>query len=154
MRDVMVARAGEAARWNVLGETVSCLLADPDAGYSVVEVTVPPNAGPPVHAHQREDEGCYVLQGSFEILVNDRTFTAQAGTYVHFPRNTPHTYRNSGTEPGRLLVVIAPGGYERFFESVSARAAENGGGPDPAVLMELASRFQVSIMGPPLAARG
>ena len=42
------------------------------------------------------------------------------GATVFIPRGTPHTFRNDGAAPGRLLVTMTPGGFEGFFLAVEA----------------------------------
>ena len=59
----------------------------------------------------------YVLEGMYEIRVGGRMIPCAAGDLCLLPREIPHTYTNVGYRTGRLLVTIAPAGFERFFES-------------------------------------
>jgi hypothetical protein len=43
--------------------------------YALLEGSVAPGAGPPWHVHHREDEGFYVLEGTFEIFFGDERFS-------------------------------------------------------------------------------
>jgi quercetin dioxygenase-like cupin family protein len=143
----------ESARtWNVLGERVTCRSPAEDTGgaYSLFEVVSPPGGGPPLHVHEREDESFYVLAGEFLVRTGDRTFPAPAGAFVRFPRGTAHAYRNVGAGAGRLLVIVSPGGYERFFEAMSRIPVPPDGPPDLAQVMAVARRYGVDVVGPPL----
>lgn len=83
--------------------------------YSLFEVTVPPQAGPPRQAHHWE-KVYYVLEGELLIQESDRTFTLSAGSFVDFPQGILHTFKNVGTASARLLVIITPAWYGKFFE--------------------------------------
>ena len=103
--------AGELVTLKVVGEEV-------DEAFSLWEEVTPPQGGPPPHIHRREDETFYVLEGELEFLVGDRTVQAAAGSVVYAPRDNPHTFKNVGTTPSRILVLVTPAGLEKFFEEV------------------------------------
>jgi quercetin dioxygenase-like cupin family protein len=105
----------------VLGERVTLKLAgeDSDGSCAAVEISTPPQVGPPLHVHQREDEAFYVLEGMYEIRVGGRVIPAPPGTFAFLPRGIPHRYTNVGYRTGRLFVTITPAGFERFFEELS-----------------------------------
>jgi gentisate 1,2-dioxygenase len=45
---------------------------------------------------------------------------AGPGDLVFKPRNQWHTFWNAGDEPCRILEIIAPAGFERFFAELDA----------------------------------
>src|SRR3954465_6986890 len=114
----------------------------PAGGFSLVEHPMPPRAlAAPLHRHSREDEYSYVLEGRMGALLGDDVVYAEAGDLVHQPRDQWHTFWNAGDEPCRILEIIAPGGFERFFdELVDAGAA---GPPDLGWLAALSARYGV-----------
>lgn len=57
-----------------------------------------------------------MIEGELEFLVGKRTISAGAGSVVHGPRVVAHGYRNAGSAPSTIAVVIAPAGFEKFFE--------------------------------------
>jgi len=71
--------------------------------------------GVPLHKHLYEDESFFVLDGTFEITVGDKTTIGGPGTYVYGPRNVPHQWTNMGSGRGQLLNVFTPGGIDKFF---------------------------------------
>ena len=78
-----------------------------------------PREGVPFHKHLFEDESFYVIQGSYEVTVGDRTVQGGPGTYIYGPRNIPHRWTNVGTDRGRILNVFSPSGIEGYFLSVA-----------------------------------
>ena len=109
-----------------------------DGGLSVVEHPMPPRAlAAPLHRHTREDEYSFVLEGRMGALLGDEVVEAQAGDFVFKPRNQWHTFWNAGDEPCRILELIAPAGFERFFEELVDHDAE----PTPEFLADLAARY-------------
>jgi mannose-6-phosphate isomerase-like protein (cupin superfamily) len=94
-------------------------------GFSLVEHPMPPRTlAAPLHRHSREDEYSFVLEGRMGALLGDDVVYAEAGDLVHKPRDQWHTFWNAGDEPCRILEIIAPGGFEKYFdELVDAGAA-------------------------------
>lgn len=87
--------------------------------YSVWEIEAAPNNGPPLHRHSREDESFYVLEGQFSFPYGNDEASAETGQFMYVPRGEFHTYRNtSSTSFGRLLLIIAPPQFEKFFEEI------------------------------------
>jgi mannose-6-phosphate isomerase-like protein (cupin superfamily) len=105
------------------GETLGSL--------AVVEIIAFPQNGPPPHIHHREDESFYVLDGEFSVFVDDRPFQVTAGAFVYIPKGTLHTYRNTGSRPGRLLVTLTPGGFENFWREIGMVAQQDSVPPPP-----------------------
>ena len=87
--------------------------------FSLVEHPMSPRAlAAPLHRHTREDEYSYVLQGRMGALLGDDVVEAGPGDLVHKPRNQWHTFWNAGDEPCRILEIISPAGFERFFREL------------------------------------
>ncbi|HSB68610.1 MAG TPA: cupin domain-containing protein [Candidatus Methylomirabilis sp.] len=113
--------AGEGRVLHVLGETLVCKVVGGETGgaYALLEIQTPPQVGPPMHVHRREDEGFYVLGGTYELRVGGQVLRTSTGTFVFGPRGIPHSYLSEGPAPGRQLATITPAGFERFFEELS-----------------------------------
>ena len=75
-------------------------------------------SGPPLHVHRHETEIFYILEGLFEITLGDRTVEAPAGAMAVGPRDIPHTFRNVGPTPGKLLLTVIPGRFSDYFLEV------------------------------------
>ena len=88
--------------------------------FSLVEHPMSPRAlAAPVHRHTREDEYSFVLEGRMGALLGDDVVEAGPGDLVFKPRNQWHTFWNAGDEPCRILEIISPAGFERFFQELS-----------------------------------
>jgi mannose-6-phosphate isomerase-like protein (cupin superfamily) len=90
-----------------------------DEQFSLVEHPMSPRAlAAPLHRHTREDEYSFVLEGRMGALLGDDVVEAGPGALVFKPRNQWHTFWNAGDEPCRILEIISPAGFERFFQEL------------------------------------
>ena len=134
----------------VFGETV-IIRRDPAGALvdaAVIEEIVPPAVAAPLHRHGREDEISYVIEGTFRIWRGDEVLDVSQGGIALLPRHQIHTFKNIGTGPGRLLTVIQPAGFERFFEVVAERRLRD---EDMEEIAIVAAEFGLEILGPPPA---
>ena len=114
--------------------------AESGGGFSLVEHPIPPRTlVAPLHLHEREDEYSYVLEGRMGAQLGDDVVFAEPGDLVFKPRNQWHTFWNAGDEPCRILEIIAPGGFEKFFDELVEVGA--AGPPEPAWLAALGARY-------------
>jgi quercetin dioxygenase-like cupin family protein len=90
--------------------------------FSIVEHPLEPGRLIPPHIHYREDELSYVLAGEIGVRIGNDEYVAGPGTYVWKPRNIPHTFWNPGPAQARLLEIIWPAGFERFFAQLAELA--------------------------------
>jgi len=145
-RSPKAVQAGQGRTLIALGERVTLKLTgeDTEGASALVEISTPPQVGPPLHVHQREDESVYVLEGMFEIRVGGRMIPAPPGTCVFLPRDIPHNYTNVGYRTGRLLVTITPAGFETFFEELSRFSP--GAPPDREQLVALGRTYGLDVL--------
>ena len=93
--------------------------AESGGGFSLVEHPMSPRAlAAPLHRHNREDEYSYVIEGRMGALLGDDVVEAGPGDLVFEPRDQWHTFWNAGDEPARILEIIAPAGFEVFFDEL------------------------------------
>jgi len=117
-----------------------------DAGerFSLVEHPMGPRAlAAPLHRHNREDEYSFVLEGRMGALLGDEVVEAGVGDLVFKPRKQWHTFWNAGDEPCRILEIISPAGFERFFGELVDLGGVGAAGPE--TLAELCSRYEVDM---------
>ena len=111
--------AGEGETIDILGArlTFKTLAAETGNKFFVSELTVPPQAGVPLHAHP-ESETFFVLAGEVQFLLLEEggpeAIPASPGSLVFVPRNAAHGLVNASETPARLLVTAEPG-LEDFF---------------------------------------
>ncbi|MGE5274711.1 MAG: cupin domain-containing protein [Verrucomicrobiota bacterium] len=117
---------------------------DADERFSLVEHPMSPRAlAAPLHRHTREDEYSFVLQGRMGALLGDDVVEAGPGDLVFKPRGQWHTFWNVGDEPCRILELISPAGFERFFQELS----DLGGAvaADPEAVADLSRRYGLEM---------
>lgn len=97
----------------------------------------------PLHRHTREDEYSYIIEGRVGALLGDEVVIGGPGDLIFKPRNQWHTFWNAGNEPARLLEIISPAGFERFF----AELVDLGGvtQADPQTLAQLCARYELEM---------
>jgi quercetin dioxygenase-like cupin family protein len=128
--------------------------------YFCFEVSTTPGFGPPLHTHEYR-ELFYVLDGEYEFTIQNgdelETVEGAAGTAVSIPPNVPHTFKNGGDGPARLLFVHQPAALEGFFEEFGVPVSERGETPDgaePPDFAEMAAALErngVHVVGEPRA---
>ena len=155
----IVVRPGEGKSVWLGGLGVDFKLWGEDTAGQFAVVEHPLEAGRLVypHIHDREDEFSYVLEGQIGARVGDQELTAGPGCYVLKPRRVPHTFWNPGPGPARVLEIISPAGFERYFEQAptvtsrgegEALASRYGLGPVPEWHIEdLKARYHLKLLG-------
>jgi mannose-6-phosphate isomerase-like protein (cupin superfamily) len=113
-------------------------------GFSLVEHPMPPRAlAAPLHRHNKEDEYSFVLEGRVGALLGDEVLEGGPGDLIFKPRGQWHTFWNAGDEPARLLEIISPAGFERFFEELVALGGAAEAPPEK--LGELCQRYALDM---------
>lgn len=95
----------------------------------VEQVVAPGDQGPPMHIHPAFDETFYVLEGTLAFRLGDHTRDAGSGSVAFVPRGTAPS-ANPGEQTARILVLVTPFAFERYFEELIASI--NAGGAVPA----------------------
>jgi mannose-6-phosphate isomerase-like protein (cupin superfamily) len=113
-------------------------------GFSLVEHPMSARAlGAPMHRHTLEDEYSYVLEGRMGALLGDEVLEAGPGSLIFKPRNQWHTFWNTGDTPARILEIISPAGFERYFVELVALGGSRQASPQ--VLKSLAERYSLEV---------
>lgn len=146
---------GEGNSFWVLGDlyTFKATGKQTNGAFTVIDQVIQPGGGPPPHVHRREDEAFYVLEGRFSFLSGEKQTEAEAGAFIYVPKGTLHTFKNTGEQPGRLLVTITPSGLEEFFYAIGSPAKDLKNPPpfDPGVIdkiMRLAGDHAMEVVMP------
>jgi quercetin dioxygenase-like cupin family protein len=138
-RDLAVARPDDPGLLHlaVVGDTYTVLLSgEQTAGrFALIDMLIPAGGGPPPHRHDFE-ESFRVLEGSVEVTLRDGPpVRLEAGETVNIPANAPHSFRNGGDVPARLLCTAVPAGLELFFAEFGDRV-DSRTSPAPALSEE------------------
>lgn len=68
----------------------------------------------PLHAHTREDEVWFVLDGEIAFTLGEEIIIGGPGTFVYIPRNTPHTFQIR-SETARWFGFGLSGNLDQWF---------------------------------------
>ncbi|MES2209366.1 MAG: cupin domain-containing protein [Chloroflexota bacterium] len=119
-----------------------------DAGgaLSIVEHTFELGSIVPPHIHTLEDEYSIVLEGEIGFRSNDKEVVLGVGAYIVKPRGEVHAMWNAGSVRARMIEVITPAGFERFFSEFADITDTRR--PDLAEVAELAARYQLPFARP------
>jgi quercetin dioxygenase-like cupin family protein len=139
---------------NIFGELVSIKVAsaETDNQYTVIWGQSPPLGGPPLHLHVSDSETFYVLEGTYIFELDGEIFNANVGDVVHIQPGVKHLYQNVGAEPGKLLLVVSPGGLDDFFIELDSLLNAHAEPPMPEIAA-LHAKFKMELLGPPMVAR-
>lgn len=122
--------------------------------FSLIRMHAPAGDQPPLHVHEREDEGFYVLSGSVTLWVGDADpVTLVPGEYALAPHGIPHTYR-VGDSAATFLVTSTPGAFAAFVREAGRPATNPSlpvleGPPDVERLARVAADHGITLLGPP-----
>jgi quercetin dioxygenase-like cupin family protein len=125
---------------------------------SLLEHLAPRGHSPPIHVHRTEDELFHVLTGDFRFQVGSDEHRLRSGAFLLTPKGIPHTFLVESKQGGRWLTVTTHADFERFVRTVGrpallAELPPSPGPPTPeqvAHLTEVASRYGIELVGPPL----
>jgi len=153
---------GKAGVLGMMGVRFMVNGSESGGGFSLVEHPLPPRAlAAPLHRHSREDEYSYILEGRVGALLGDEVVIGSPGDLIFKPRNQWHSFWNAGDEPARLLEIISPAGFEKYFDelvdmggsrkadpqSIAALPKRYGLEVDPASIPVLVERFGLRMPG-------
>lgn len=117
----------------VLTDLISILVNEQETNhqYAIFEECVPPLGGPPLHQHP-DEELFYVLEGTFEFILNDpeNPIKAFPGSVIHIPSNAVHTFKNVGETMGKMLVLLTPGNLLNYFRAIGNEIKKESDIPD------------------------
>lgn len=111
-------------------------------GFCLVEHPMPAHAlGAPLHRHNREDEYSFVLEGRVGALLGDDVVYGEKGDLIIKPRDEWHAFWNAGDEPARILEIISPAGFERYFREMVALPPDAA----PEDRAAIAARYELDV---------
>jgi quercetin dioxygenase-like cupin family protein len=150
--------ARETDTYHLLGNLLRFHARSPDTGgaYCLVESLTAPGAGAPPNRHPSDDEAFYVLDGTFEFMIDNETTQVSAGGFIQIPNGAVHAFKNVGDRLGRLLIINSPGRVHDGFFSEAGDPMPSGtrdlpppaGAPDIPRLLEIGRRNGMEFLLP------
>lgn len=119
---------------------------DVGGAISIVEHPFDVGALVPPHVHHLEDEISIVIEGRIGFRSEDKETVLAQGGYIVKPRGEVHAMWNAGDVPARMVEIISPAGFERFFRELADMNA--AGVPHPADVAALAARYELPFEQP------
>jgi mannose-6-phosphate isomerase-like protein (cupin superfamily) len=139
MNSILGPQDGESVEFGGLGVRFMAT----GEGFSLVEHPIAPRTlAAPMHVHQHEDEYSYVLEGELGVQVGDEIAYAKPGELVFKPRGIWHAFWNRTDEPARVLEIISPAGFERYFAELKQLLEPQ---PDFEALAALQARYGLEM---------
>jgi quercetin dioxygenase-like cupin family protein len=88
-----------------------------DGEYAVIEMSVPPGAGPNPHSHADFAETFYVLEGEVSFKSELGSYVAKKNSFINIPKGgIVHGFKNLSNETAKLLCTVTPAGLDGLFE--------------------------------------
>ena len=135
---------GAAVKLATIGARFMIGRDDTDGRFSLVEHPIEPRGlAAPMHRHTNEDEYSYVLEGRMGAQLGDDVVVGEVGDLVFKPRGQWHSFWNPDDRPARVLELISPAGFERYFAEMSELLAD--GPPDPEKVGALQAKYQLEM---------
>ena len=138
-------------------DSLMVIRADQPGQPVIIEATVAPGGGAPLHVHADLDDSFYLVSGQLAMRCGEQVFAVSPGDYVALPHGVPHTFRVTGEEPAVMLQVHADDSFLRFIRAVG-RPAPSRTLPPGLVLatdmdgaIEVAAKTGQPVIGPPMS---
>lgn len=127
-----------------------------DGSFAIIEMAVPPGAGPVPHSHPSFEETFHVLEGELSFRSEEGRFLAQKGSTVSIPKGgLIHSFKNLTDKPAKLLCTVIPAGLDDFFIEVADFMTSKKGDPlqssdleNKIVLNQLSEKYGQTLFEP------
>jgi len=138
---------GGLLTWKAVGS-------DTQGHYELVEQLGKRGFASPIHTHERETEGFYILEGNVSFILGSKTISATPGSFLYVPQQTKHGFVVE-SEEAKFLVLISPSGLESFFDEIGKPAKSLTlpppleSTPSPEQIEAVAVKYGQKFFGPP-----
>lgn len=116
----------QTEKLNIAGGEYRVLVAgtQTDGNYAIIEMSVPPGAGPVPHAHPDFEEIFFVMEGELNFYSENGGTMVKKGDTVVIPKGgMVHNFKNLAAQPAKLLCTVMPAGLDQFFTEAAAYMA-------------------------------
>lgn len=87
--------------------------------YAVIEMSVPPGAGPNPHSHADFTETFFVLEGEVLFKSELGSYVAKENSFINIPKGgIIHGFKNLSDKSAKLLCTVTPAGLDDLFEDI------------------------------------
>ena len=146
---------GEALWFNGALGLLRATATQTEGRFAAFELRPPRAFAAPLHSHKNEDEFFIVLAGEVRLQHGDEVVEGVAGSFLYTPRGIGHSF-HVDSDDARVLLFFGPAGVEGFFREVATPAGTltlppaDEPVPDREALIEIMTRHNQTVLGPPL----
>ena len=129
--------------WNILGQIyVPKQVSESSMSW---HATFPPGTFVPPHIHPTQDEFIYMLEGRFDLVLDNKEVAALPGDLIRLPMGIPHGIFNKSDSTVKCLFWVSPTRrlYDLFW------GIHNMVEQTPAEVVALAAKHEVDFLPPP-----
>ena len=141
---------GQGKVWNMApgrSAALKMLSGETAASIMMFEEIAPANTDTVMHLHRDSDEIAYVLSGEITFKIGDQITVGGTGTCAFMPRGVAHAWKNTGSEPGRVLFLYTPASAGSFFEE-AAEVSRSFSSMNDQEVAETFQRHGWEVVGP------
>ena len=94
------------------------------------------------------------MEGEITFQLGEKRVVATAGMFANVPVGTPHSFKNEGSKPAKMVISVAPAGLENMFFEFGVPLPEGSTTALPPTkeeiekLLAIASRYGIEIKVP------
>ena len=119
---ILTISESEGQKLSIAGGAYRIVVSGKQTGgtFAVIEMSVPPGAGPNPHSHAGFEESFFVLEGEISFRSEDGNYIAKQNSFISIPKGgTVHGFKNLSNTHAKLLCTVIPAGLDEFFQEVS-----------------------------------
>lgn len=128
-------------------EVVFKVRGDNAGGASCLEFIAAPGFATGLHVHSKLEETFYVLDGEFELRAGEEVRRALPGSVMFVPPGVPHGFSNPTDARAKLLLVMSPADFDRYFVELANILARSGP-PDSDAIGALRRKYDTQQLSP------
>jgi quercetin dioxygenase-like cupin family protein len=122
----------ETSKFLGMENRVLLTASETEGAAGVIDISIQPGAGAPLHTNTREALMWYVVDGLLTLQTEQGPVEVAAGSASFLPIGSTHRFLNRSETPARALLVCIPGGFEGFLLDLSGKLpADVPSGPPP-----------------------
>lgn len=119
---IITVNENEGQKLNIAGGNYRIIISGKQTNgeYAVIEMSVPPGAGPNPHSHADFTETFYVLEGEVSFKSELGNYVAKKNSFINIPKGgIIHGFKNLSNETAQLLCTVSPAGLDNLFEEMA-----------------------------------
>ncbi len=122
-KNINITSHSQTEKLNIAGGAYRVLVpgTQTNDSYAIIEMSVPPGAGPVPHEHPDFEEIFFVLEGQLTFYTQEGSTLVQKGDTVVIPKGGMiHNFKNLADQHAKLLCTVIPAGLDQFFTEAAA----------------------------------